>query len=350
MSVPNRTLLVAKLLWRYTDSQHGITIKEMQGDTSPDATGACENAYLEGNLSECGCPATRQAIGQSIDQLRCAGLSIEKARCGNRHEYRLMRHVFTEHELDLIAAAVRSSQAVTERMGDSIIAHLKQTASAQQAARIDERTLVAGHVRRQSESAFEKLDPIYDAIARRRRLFFKYYEYDAHKRRIPRNPCNHDVTPVHVAYSEGRYYLIAYSDAAGREGIRTYRIDHMGSIRALASSAAENDQVKTLRDDPEGALSTLFGMFSGQRAAVTLHVKTRLMRAVIDRFGMDVQAYPDKSDPDNFARVYVNVNLAPTFYSWVLQYDGGIQIVGNSAARQGMKDFLARNSAVYETD
>ena len=344
----NRTLEIARLIWENTDADHGITIKEIQGDTAVAHNGEQLNGYVAGNLAEIGCPTDRKTVALAIAQLAAAGLPITKVRNGNRHEYRLERHIFSDHELELVFAAVQSSNALTERTGAQITAHLNSLASAHQRERLANRTLVAGHVRRQSDSAFEKLDPIYEAIASKRRLFFRYYEYNAEKKRVPRVPCDHDVVPAVVAYSDGFYYLIAYNDAADRGGLRTYRIDHMSAIRALDSKAAPIDDVRDLQRNPQAHLDRLFGMYSGEEVTVTLHVKAHLMRAVIDRFGMDVRSFPAKDDPEHAARVYVNVSLSPTFFSWILQFNGDVRIEAPARARDALRDFLASNARMYE--
>ena len=346
MTTPkSRELEIAKLLIRYTDADHGITLKEIQGDTAEAADGTRLNRYLEGNLAEVGCASERKSVSLAIAQLQEAGLPIEKVRNGNRHEYRLVRHAFTDHELDLVFAAIQSSNALTERTAAEIQQHLLSLASDEQRARLKTHKLVSGHVRRQADSAFEKLDPIYDAIATKRQLHFKYYEYDVNKKRVPRTRCDHDVTPVHVAYSEGFYYLLAYSSGSNGAGMRTYRIDHMDAICARDAKAASNDEIREIKRDPQAYLKRMFNMFGGESVRVTLLVEEHLMRAIIDRFGADMQAFPAH---DGAAHVYASVNLSPTFYSWVLQFDGGVKVTAPKAARTGLREFLTRNVALYD--
>ena len=70
--------------------------------------------------------------------------------------------------------------------------------------------------------------------------------------------------------------------------------------------------------------SKVFEMFDGEEVTVKLECKNRLMKYVIDRFGMKVKTEP--ASDDTFY-CYPEVRLSPTFYGWVFGFGGDIKIL-----------------------
>lgn len=323
-----RPFALLNILTRKTDENHGLSLVELGSE-----------------LEMAGYPAERKAIARDLHLLERMGYDIEAVHTGRQVDYRLARHAFTDTEAQLIANAVQSSQALTNAKSNQIIEHLMALLSEHQQKRVHRRILVAGRVRHQDDSVFDKLDPLYAALEDRRFVRFKYYEYDAHGRRVPRAKCDHEVSPMHIVYSEGFYYLVAY--APDSDSVRHYRIDHMGSIAEVPERHAARAQA--IDDyDTSDTLSRAFSMFQGESARVKLRVRTPLVRSVIDKFGDTATITPDEED--GWAIATGNVLLGSTFYGWVAQFGDGMEIIAPTRAREGMVAQLAACTSLYEND
>ena len=89
----------------------------------------------------------------------------------------------------------------------------------------------------------------------------------------------------------------------------------------------------------EGCLKSVFQMYVSEECEITLRCDNSLMKYIIERFGEDVQttAY----DMTSF-RTIVDVELSPTFYSWVFTFGGKVQILTPEHAKEEYYEMLKK--------
>ena len=81
-------------------------------------------------------------------------------------------------------------------------------------------------------------------------------------------------------------------------------------------------------------------MYNSQETEkVTLLCANDVMKGVIDKFGSDITV--KKADQDHF-RTSVRVCLSPTFYGWIFQWEGRIQIEGPEKAVTGYQEMVKK--------
>lgn len=85
-------------------------------------------------------------------------------------------------------------------------------------------------------------------------------------------------------------------------------------------------------------------MYGSEKCEVTLRCDNSLMKYIIERFGEAVKttAY----DMTSF-RTIVDVELSPTFYSWVFTFGGKVQILTPERAK---KDYHTMLKNAIETE
>ena len=71
-------------------------------------------------------------------------------------------------------------------------------------------------------------------------------------------------------------------------------------------------------------------MYEGKPCKVKLLCDNSLMKAIIDRFGEDVETH---IHDDNSFSVVAEISASATFYSWVFTYVGKMKIVEPKAIR-----------------
>lgn len=147
---------------------------------------------------------------------------------------------------------------------------------------------------------------------------------------------------MNLTYSDGNYYLVAYS--VSDEEIRNYRVDRMGQIVVTGEHVDRNEVIA--RYDPDEAARTAFGMYDGERVVTTIKMDADLMNVVVDRFGRDVDAVP--SDDGKTATVTVPVRESPVFYGWLATLGDGAEVVRPKTLRDGYADWLRGILDKYE--
>lgn len=142
------------------------------------------------------------------------------------------------------------------------------------------------------------------------------------------------LSPYGRVWSEDRYYLVGWSDR--HKALRHFRIDLMRLPVILDEQAAPvpNDF------DVSAYGTSIIRMFEGEPQQVTLRVGLKLVGKLVDRFGREnIRVIGQAEDA---ITVIVPVSVGATFYGWLLQYAGEMQILGPEHVRQGYRDVLRR--------
>jgi len=117
------------------------------------------------------------------------------------------------------------------------------------------------------------------------------------------------------------YYLVGWNHE--QKETRTYRVDRIlkkpDILRRKAQPAPEEFDIARYTRE-------VFRMYDNEEPKeVTLLCCNEVMKGVLDKFGMDIVV---KRAKKGHFRTKVQVCTSPTFYSWVFQWSGKIQIEG----------------------
>lgn len=297
-----KLLHLVRLFHEETDPDHGLTMPQII-------------EYLAAR----GIAAERKAIYRDIEALRSFGLDIGTLP-RRPVEYALVKRSFSQPELLLLADAVQGSRFLTQAKSDSLVRSLKTLGSRHQARSLAKRTHVEGRVRTQNESVFSHVDCIHEALRERRKVSFKYFKYGPGKKRVLQHDGKPYVeTPVHLVYSDGFYYLIAYNDK--HADLATYRVDRMSSLMITDEPSTRNEVIASF--DVAEHERRAFGMYRGDPVPLTLLVRDDAMSGVIDRFGRDVTATPAD---EGWTRVAVTAMESPVLFGWLAQFGDAVVV------------------------
>ena len=301
-------------------------------ETDPDQ-GLTMTQILE-RLEELGVSAERKSIYRDIEALREFGLDVRAYRRAPV-EYAVAERDFDLPELVLLIDAVQSSRFLTQDKCDALVSGVRRLASVRQRKLLDKRLHVEGRVKTQNESVFSNVDRIQEALARRRKLSFRYFKHDAAKRRVmQRGGSRYVETPVQLVYSEERYYLVAFNEK--HDGFATYRVDRMDAIEVLEEPACRNERIATF--DVQQLESRVFGMYRGEPVAATFLVQEEAMSSIIDRFGEDVRS---STVGEAEARVHATIMKSPVFFGWLAQFGDRVRIEKPKALADEYRAYLA---------
>jgi predicted DNA-binding transcriptional regulator YafY len=292
-------------------------------------------------LDALGVQAERRAVYDDIRLLREFGLDVVTRRC-RVTEYFIGGRDFEYQEMTLLVDAVQSSKFLTEKKSAALIRKLASLMSVHDGRQLHHRIHVAGRIKTQNESIYYNLDAIQDALSRKRRISFMYYDYDIEKKRVARGDGKtYVVSPVGLVYADDNYYLITYNGKW--DDFVTYRVDRMMKIGVSDDGADRVPAEK--RFDVKKFAERSFSMFGGEDMRVTLIFDKSMMNAIVERFGKDVIV---QRVDDDTASVHVEITKSNTFFGWLTQFGGMIMIESPGALIEEYKEYLKRLIVDYD--
>lgn len=307
-----KLLYLAKIFLENTDSSHAMTLKELSGE-----------------LARYEIRAERKSLYDDIELLRVFGLDICVVR-DRQVRYYAGAHTFELAELKLLVDAVQYSKFITEKKSNALIKKLEGLASKYEASLLHRQVTVSNRLKAANEEIFCNVDMIHRAISENRKICFRYFEWNAEKKRVLRRDGEfYCVSPWALTWDDENYYMIGYDSEA--DSLKHYRVDKMLELYMVKEAREGEDKFAAL--DITQYAKQVFGMYGGELTAVRLSCHSSMAGVVIDRFGTDI-IIANHGERFEFT---VKVMISPTFYSWVLGFGNKIQVV----SPQHVKDRVA---------
>ena len=313
MSVKNqklKLLRVKEILERETDSEHGIQMDRI-----------LDLLAMRGIFAE------RKSIYTDIETLQDElGMDISRPS-GSDKEYKLLSRPFELSELKLIIDAIQADKFLSERTCDQLIHKIESLCSKHEANELQQNVIVSGRVKGQSDSLNNNIEWVHRAIRDNKQIVFRYFDWgvdgERKYRECPGGGNVYVVSPYHLLYDNGRYYMLGYQEYDTQRGARTYRLDKMTNICML--EAARNGVDEMDKVDPVTYVTSAFGMFCGDAEPVLMRFENRMAGVVVDRFGHDVIM---RRDDEQHFLVSLKVVVSNQFFGWVFGLGDGVEIVG----------------------
>ena len=314
MSLTNRTLQVFQFLWQTTDEDHPASIADI-------------TKYLETqNIN-----ADPRKLRKDIDQLIEFGIDIVKDRRVQNQYHVASRH-FEAPEVRLLIDAVQSARFITPAKSHALIARLSTFAAPHQNEILNRKLYTDIRAKAKNESIYISVDRIQSAIAEKRKVRFRYFDYSPTKEKVYRHEGQiYYVSPYAMLWSSDTYYMVGFHDFKGF--IAKFRVDRIDRLEVTGEQS-----VPTPRDfNVSEYFAREFSMLGGKKCRVRLLCENVLMNSIIDRFGEDV--HTEISDGRHFI-VETEVDLSSNFYGWVFASGGKMRIVAPDEAVEGFRNML----------
>lgn len=184
-------------------------------------------------------------------------------------------------------------------------------------------------------SIYYIIDAINDAINAGKQISFQYYDYTGLKKKVLKNKGEvYKLSPYKLLWCGDYYYVLGYSEKKSK--VINFRVDRIASKPEIL----DKDIIPMPDDfDIENYTKEVFFMFSGEKVLVDLRCDNSLMKTMVDRFGEDVTtlAY----DMTSF-RVQTEVSASPTFFGWVFDFNGKVQILAPESLKEQYKQMLTK--------
>ncbi|MCI9130189.1 MAG: WYL domain-containing protein [Eggerthellaceae bacterium] len=336
-----RILYVAKILHEESDPEHGISM--------PD---------LLSRLEDFGISADRKAIYRDLDDLRAAGLDIQKVPT-RPVGYCIASRLLSDAQMSLLMNAVSTSRSITEESSKQLASQLSRLQSIHQAEALRSTIHVTGRPKTTNEDTLQAISLIQQALAEKRDISFSYMRYDIGKKlaKVPANDGQARVkTPLYLVYSDGNCYLLVFDERTPMS-IRSYRVDRMANVMLL--EASDTGHKPPAEFDIDEYVREHIGMYDARPVKVKLKVAEDVISNVIDIFGIDgaeatrakdVQelSTKDGSDSRKWANVHVKAAPTPAFFGQISQFGGDVRIASPKRVVTAYADHLKRCMAAQE--
>lgn len=319
MPTKDRLLVLLQTLQQHSDDEKWLTTADLR-------------SFLEAE----GCDCTIRTLRKDIQSLLDNGYDIAVRETeGQFTKYAYLDREWAKPELQIMVDAVSAAQFIPQARSEELIRRLSVMAGPSHVADLHPQILVSEHVKAKNKNMIYSVQAIRKAIERDRKISFRYLQYNTLKQQVPKHVGTAEeeyvVSPYATVWNDDRYYLVGYSDK--RRKIAVYRIDRMQVPKQLPKKRVPPPEDFDVRDYTD----KVFRMYGGPEEKVTLRCKLEILDQVIDRFGDQVELEEVKGE--HFV-ITVPVGLSTTFYAWVFQFVGKMNILAPEHVREAYAGYL----------
>ena len=305
-SEKTRLIVLYKYFYEYTDEEHQVTYDDIL-------------SYLKAN----DVPANNKTVRDDINILIGLGYDIVR-EVSKPNRYFMGDREFEAPEVKLLIDAVSSSRFITEKKSRDLAKKLGNLTSKHQRKALNRNIRATHRVKTDNKEIYYIIDTVNEAINKKRKIAFRYTEYDANAEKVLRNDGEvYELSPYALFWNEDYYYVVGWSDK--HANVSVFRTDRLYKPEILAAKAVARPKGFKLEDYSK----RIFEMYDGEPVEVSLKCRNEFMKYIVDRFGSDLSV--SAVDDEHFA-VTVEVSLSPTFYGWVFQFAGGVRILSPEKA------------------
>ncbi len=262
----SRILYIYKYLLEHTDEKHPATICEI-------------NTYL----NSIGIKAGRKTIAGDIRQLQEFGYDVICNKC-RQNQYFIGSREFELVELKMLVDAVQAARFITPKKSKLLIDKLSAMTSPYQSIELNRQLYIDERVKTNNENVFYTVDMLYSAINEKKQITFKYYEYTPEKKKaFKHNGQVYVFSPYDLVWSNDSYYVFGFSKS--HDKVVKFRVDRMCSLNMTEKPIWEKPRDYNIAE----FCRKVFMMYDTETCTVELLCENSLMKAIIDRFGFNVE-------------------------------------------------------------
>lgn len=314
MTTKERIIRMAQLFQTQTDEEHPISTFDI----------------IE-YFKELGAVIDRNTVRDDVDTLNACGIEIIVLE-GRPNRYYFADRKFQLPELKLLVDAVEGSKFITAKKSGELVGKIVSMASTGHAEELNRHLYTVGRIKPENENIYYVIDAIFRAIRGERKISFQYFRFDARCERIPRHGGEPFVlSPYAMLYNEDKYYVLGYYELFGK--VTTFRVDRMGVPDILDEPALPKPE----GFDPVDYAVNVFSMYEGSLETVELLCENSVMDPIVDRFGEDVDT--QIVDDEHFM-VKEQISVSQTFFAWVFQFTGRVQILSPTSVKAQYQEML----------
>ena len=309
---PKKLLImnILDILQRYTDENHRLSQKKIEDILEKEYDMDVERKSIKNNiinLMDCGYdiehserikrdPVKDKKGNQVYDPQ--TGEKVMEEHC-NWSDFYLVRK-FTDSELRLLIDGLLFSRHIPYSQCKELVEKIEGLSSEYFRSRVKYISTLPED-KTDNKALFYNIDQIDEAIQAKRKIRFKYLEYDTDKKmhvkkREDGSERIYLISPYQMAAREGKYYLICNNDKY--DTISNYRVARIKDIEITDEPLKPFEKLKGAnksRLNLSDYMKKHPYMYSSEDVQVTFRVVLPMISDVIDLFGRDVR-FSDKDE------------------------------------------------------
>lgn len=286
-----------------------------------------ENNMLSTNqiiseLNDQGVACVRKTLYKDIKLLNECGYEIMCKR-GTQNLYYIVDRNFDIPELKILLDAVSAASFITEKKTKQLCEKIAALGGSYWSEFAMDHVIYSIATKSSNERIFYTIDTFNRAIKNKKKIEFRYFDYDTNGCRVYRKNKKYYIeNPLTLVYEQNFYYLVAYSEE--RKKIINYRVDRMDNAVESTQDLVNADKVSKF--NISDYKSKIISMYGGDEESVTLKAENepRMIDNIYDKFGSKIKF--DKLDDAHFTFT-IKVQISPMFYAWYFMFGKKIEIL-----------------------
>lgn len=313
-----KMLVLWQILRQESDTEHPLSTNDI-----------CRKLAARGIRCE------RKSVSTDVALLIQHGYEVRTEKVGRERVYYVEDRQFSVPELKILIDAVQAATFITEKKSAEFMEKIAALGGSRRSEILRSSIVHFNTHKHTNESIYYSVNELEQALLAKRQASFLYFDLNENHDRVYRKDRQrYVVNPAALVFLNDNYYLMCWSTELGK--IVSYRVDRMEGVTMLETPACREARL------PEKQIAAFtkqtFSMFGGETETVTLQFANELMGTVYDKFGEDLRI--KRVDEDSCsARVAVQVN--PTFWGWVFQFQGRLRVTEPAALIEKYNALLA---------
>ncbi|MBO4971588.1 MAG: WYL domain-containing protein [Clostridia bacterium] len=307
-------ICLLEVLREYSDFNHILSMSEI--------IGKIRNIY--------GLTPDRRTVYSALDTLVELGYDISFYK-ENGKGYYLIDKLLEPSEAHLLSDAVCTFPFISERQTSELIKKIHSLLSVHERRQIKNLTVIRADQKTANKSVFYNIEILDEAIERKRKVTFDYYEYGTDKQLHKRREKKYKVNPYGMVYANEHYYLVCIMSR--QQNVSMYRIDRIQNIEITDIALDENNI------EPQSIVRNAVYAHTGEAVDVEMLIEPKVLSDVIDRFGTDLVLYETE---DGRIKVRIKATAMGMKY-WALQYLASVEVVEPKELRDEIMEMLRDN-------
>lgn len=323
----NRVLALYKILTKYTDEQHPISMQDI-----------LVHMETEGHF------CSEDSILRYIKQLRNElGVDVISGR-GRNARYFIGDRLLEKEEMKLIIDSVNASNFIEKSIATKMIDKLKSTMSIHDSEELDRSVLGVNIAKTENKKILYNVNIIQEALAQGVQISFDYMGWNKNKKLVKKSERRYNMNPWALIWANDRYYLYGY-DVKETDGVlseRNYRVDKFDNI--LLSDIPREGKNQFRSFNANTYLSRRMGMFSGKEQVITVRIPESLVGAFIDQFGKRITI---SEDAEGMLLVTFIAVPSVILLGWLLGLKS-VEVLEPESVRDDIINLLQHNMNFYK--
>lgn len=263
--------------------------------------------------------------------------------------YYITKPEFEPYELRLMVDCVQAATFITKSEAQAITNKIKKLSNVYDRETLDRPATVKNRIRRIEDSVVRKADIIHNAIAKRKKISFRYFKYIADRSTHKEYYLTDEgsdifvINPRRLLWDNGEYFVERYRN--DNYWFPRFEVQRMSDVKMLSIDIdpKEDEKYKHINSD----IAKMEEWLLGAEHAITIRFRNSCARAVLEAFGDEAITIP--LDPHHFTFT-IKERCSPDFYAWLSQFGCAAKIISPQSAAEGFMEFLDEFMTLYEKD